>query len=124
AGPLEFDATVSAVDPAELPQRTHKRCHAGLNFRVALRPRHEQTDPLHPAGLLRAGRERPRHRAAKKGDEVAPLHSITSSARASRVAGTSRPRAPAATVLMTSSYLVGISIGKSPGFAPLRMDAT
>jgi hypothetical protein len=35
-------------------------------------------------------------------------------------------RAPnlAATTLMTSSYLVGISTGKSPGFAPLRMGAT
>jgi len=29
---------------------------------------------LHPLALLRAGRERPRSRNAKEGDEVAPLH--------------------------------------------------
>src|SRR5262245_53013121 len=51
-------------------------------------------------------------------------HSITSSARARSDGGTVRPSALAATTLMTSSYLVGISTGKSPGFMPLRMDAT
>ena len=38
-------------------------------------------------GLLRARRERPRRRAAHERDELAPLHSITSSARTSSVAG-------------------------------------
>jgi hypothetical protein len=44
---------------------------------------------------VRARRERPSHgrRAAKKGDELAALHSITSSARARSVGGTSRPSA-------------------------------
>src|SRR5262245_7943034 len=51
-------------------------------------------------------------------------YSITSSASASNLSGISRPRAFAATTLITSSYLVGISTGKSPGFVPLRMDAT
>src|SRR5262249_42105544 len=41
--------------------------------------------------LLRARRERPRRRAAESEDELAPVHSITSSARAMSVAGTSRP---------------------------------
>src|SRR6516225_1535545 len=49
-----------------------------------------------------------------------PLHSITSSARASRVAGTSRSSALAVARLTTSSYLVGSWIGRSPGFSPLR----
>jgi len=35
--------------------------------------------------LLRARRERPSRRAAEQRDEVAPLHSITSSARASSI---------------------------------------
>ena len=40
-------------------------------------------------GLLRARRERPRRRrAAEQRDELAPFHSITSSARASSVGGT------------------------------------
>jgi hypothetical protein len=44
--------------------------------------------------LLRTGRERPRGRAAEKRDELAPVaHSITSSARASSVGGTSSPSA-------------------------------
>src|SRR5262249_36197157 len=45
--------------------------------------------------LLRARHERQRHRAAEQRDELAPLHlrghSMTSSARASSVGGTSRP---------------------------------
>src|SRR5262249_598903 len=41
--------------------------------------------------LLRARRYWPRRRAAEKRDELASLHSITSSARASTVLGTSMP---------------------------------
>src|SRR5512132_597017 len=48
-------------------------------------------------------------------------HSITSSARASSVGGTSRPSAFAAFRLITSSYLVGACTGRSAGLAPLRM---
>jgi uncharacterized caspase-like protein len=52
--------------------------------------------------LLRARRERPRrHRAAEQRDEVPPFHSITSSARASSVGGTSRPSAFAVVRLKT-----------------------
>src|SRR5262249_62147509 len=40
-------------------------------------------------------------------NELAPLHSITSSARASSVGGTSRPSALAVLRLITSSNLVG-----------------
>ena len=46
-------------------------------------------------------------RAAEQRDELAPSHSITSSARASSVGGTSRPSALAVLRLMTSSNLVG-----------------
>src|SRR5262249_25817349 len=57
--------------------------------------------------LLRARHERPPcRRAAEKRDERAPLHSITSSARASSVGGISRPRAFAVFRLITSSNLV------------------
>ena len=40
--------------------------------------------------LLRPRRQRPRRRTAEQRDELAPFHSITSSARASTVAGTVR----------------------------------
>src|SRR5262249_184669 len=48
-------------------------------------------------------------------------HSITSSVRASSVGGTVRPSAFAALRLMTSSNLVGCSIGRSAGLAPLKI---
>ena len=63
-------------------------------------------------------------RAAEQRDELAPLHSITSSARASSVGGTSRPSALAVLRLITSSYLVGACTGRSAGFSPLRMRST
>jgi hypothetical protein len=73
---------------------------------------------------LRARRERPRCRPAEQRDERAPLHSITSSASASRLGGISTPNAFAVARLMTSSNLVASSTGRSPGFSPLRMRPT
>ena len=49
-----------------------------------------------------------------------PLHSITSSAIASTPGGMVRPSALAVLRLMTNWNLVGCSIGRSAGFAPLR----
>jgi hypothetical protein len=49
------------------------------------------------------------------------IHSITSSARASSIAGISRPSAFAVLRLILSSNLVGRSNGISPGLAPLRI---
>src|SRR6516165_8613384 len=102
-----------------------ERREAGLCFRIIRSEWHEHADAPHPLDLLRARRERPRHRrTAEKRDELAPVHSITSSARASTVAGISRPSALAVFRLITSSYLVGACTGRSPGFSPLRMRST
>src|SRR5262249_56072755 len=77
------------------------------------------------ASQLRARPERPRRsRAAEERDELAPLHSITSSARASSIGEISRPRALAVFRLRTNSNLVGCSTGRSPGFAPRRILST
>src|SRR3954466_3953424 len=46
-------------------------------------------------------------------------HSITSSARARSAAGTSRPRALAVFKLSVRTKLVGCSMGRSAGLAPL-----
>jgi hypothetical protein len=51
-------------------------------------------------------------------------YSITSSARASSVGGTSRPSAFAVVRLTTNSNLVGCSTGMSLGFAPRRILST
>jgi hypothetical protein len=51
-------------------------------------------------------------------------HSITSSARASRVGGTVRPSALAVFRLITSSYLVGACTGRFAGFSSLKIRST
>ena len=67
-------------------------------------------------------------RTAEKRDELASLylrvHSITSSARASKVGGTASPSTFAARRLMTRSNLIGACTGRSAGFSPLRMQST
>jgi hypothetical protein len=60
-------------------------------------------------------------RAAERSKKLKPLHSITSSVRASSTGGISRPSALAALRLITNSILVGCSTGKSAGLAPLRI---
>ena len=51
-------------------------------------------------------------------------YSITSSARASSIGGTSKPSAFAVSRLITSSSFVGNSIGKSPAFDPFNILST
>src|SRR5262249_4032561 len=88
---------------------------------IAGRQAAEKSDHRHRRRLS-AGSERPRCcRASESGNELAPVHSITSSARASSVGGTSMPRAFAVLRLITSSYLVGACTGRSAGFSPLKM---
>src|SRR5262249_50121824 len=97
-----------------LPKCTHKRS------RIVERSASKERDYRYR--LLRACRERPRgRRAAEQDDELAARHSITSSARASSVAGTSRPSALAGFRFIASSNLTGDWPGSSLGFSPLRM---
>jgi hypothetical protein len=61
----------------------------------------------HPFALLRPRCERPRGcRTAEQRDELAPSHSITSSASESSLSGTVRPSILAVEPLMTSWNLV------------------
>src|SRR5437016_3530629 len=86
--------------------------------RILRRPGAHEPDYRHRR-LLRARRERPRHRrAAEKSDELAAFHSITSSAATSRVCGTVMPSAVAVLRLMTNSNLTDCTTGKSVGFSP------
>src|SRR6516162_10798229 len=72
--------------------------------------------------LLPSRRKRPSScRAAKNRNELAPSHSITSSARSRMDEGTSSPSAFAVFRLITRSKLIGVCTGSSLGFAPLRM---
>src|SRR5262249_40964982 len=54
-------------------------------------------------------------------DELAPPHSMTSSARSSNDSGMVRPSAFAVVRVTTKSYLVGSAAGRWPGFAPSRI---
>src|SRR5262249_20557291 len=88
--------------------------------RIAGRNSAEESD-YRRRRLLCVRRERPGRRAAEKRDELAAFHSITSSVRASSVAGTSRPSAFAVPMLMTSSNVVGCMTARSAGLVPLRI---
>src|SRR5262249_2584796 len=120
--PAVFNADIAVLDIACLNEALPERGN-GI-FECSGRSAVEEPDNRHRR-LLRPRRERPRsQRAAEKRDELAPLHSITSSARASSVGGISRPSAFAVLRLMTSSYLVGACTGRSAGFSPLRIRST
>src|SRR5215472_16896376 len=108
--------------PAQLLQPLMESCVARLTFRIIGGIIHEHADAPHPLFLLREHRQRPRRRrAAEQRDKRAPLHSITSSARAITDDGISSPSALAVLRLITSSYFVGACTGRSAGFSPLRM---
>src|SRR5262249_26542594 len=102
--PAIFDCHVLTLDEAGLFQALAER---GYRVRKRVRRPAAQEPDHRRRRLLRARRERPRRRcAADKRGEGAPPDSITSSARASSVAGISRPSILAVSALMTSSNLL------------------
>src|SRR5262249_16008003 len=120
--PSVFDHNVLAFNKARLIQSFSKRADDVEERRGG--PGVEKSHDRHRR-LPRARRERPRRRTAEMRDEVPPLHhSITSSAPASSVGGTSRPSALAVLRLITSSYFVGACAGRSAGFSALRLRST
>src|SRR5262249_6039338 len=92
-----------------------------LSCGMAFGQANEHANAPHPLALLRACRERPRGCAAEQRDELAPLHSITSSAATSSLSGTVRPSTLAASALMATSNLADGRTGRSAGLAPLRI---
>src|SRR5262245_9414953 len=106
-GPAGIDPQVAALAPSQLAERLCERGEPGLPLGIVRGDIREHANAPHSLDLLRARRERPRGRAADERDELAPSHSITSSARASSVGGTSRPSDLAVLRLMIISNLVG-----------------
>jgi hypothetical protein len=80
---MVFDRHVLPLDEARLTQRA---AEGGRRARHAI-GRSGGYEPDHRHRLLRAHRERPRSRTAYQRDELAALHSITSSAIASSLSG-------------------------------------
>ena len=108
---LSLDVAGFAQSPVERGNKWRKRAGRGTA---------EKTDHRHRL-LLRAGRAWRSHRAAQQKYQLAPLHSMISSARTRIDGGTVRPSALAVLRLMTSSNLVGCWTGRSAGWAPFRI---
>src|SRR5262249_53010891 len=93
-GKSVVDLDVLSDGPAQLLQSLQESGVADLCLRIVRGVGHEGADTPNALALLRPRRERPcGRRAAKQRYERAPLHSITSSAPASRLRGTMRPSA-------------------------------
>src|SRR5262249_40606230 len=123
--PAIIDAHIVADAPTQLLQPLGKRRDPARRFRIVCGEGHERADASPAAALLRPSRKRPcGSRTAKQRDELAPFHSITSSARASSVGAMLIPRALAVVRLMMRSNLVGCSTGMSAGFAPRKILST
>src|SRR5262245_4081763 len=88
-----IDADVAALRPSKLLEPLVERGHPRLYLWIGIRTVYQHPDTPHQRRLLRARHQRQGRRAAKQSEERATLHSITSSARASNVAGISRPSA-------------------------------
>src|SRR5262249_23807889 len=125
-GPAIVDLNVVPDSPAQLLQPLQKCRVASLHLGIIGGVGHERAYAPHALGLLRTHRERPRCRsAAEQRYELAPAHhSITSSARATKIGETSKPKALAVLRLTTNSNLVPCSTGRSAGFDPLRILST
>src|SRR5215471_15002511 len=116
--PAILDRDGATLDPPEFMQSLHKSRSPGTPTRSV---RTQKPNDRQLRCLLRARHERPRRSAAEQRDELAPLHSITSSARASSIGGIVRPSALAVIRFTTRSNLVGCSTGISPGFVPRKI---
>src|SRR6516225_6941897 len=123
--PAVFNGDVPALDEAG---RTEPLTEAPDIGRITGRRGRAEKPNGGRRRLLRASRERPskrsRRRAAEQRNELAPPHSITSSARASRRSGTASPSDLAVLRLSTKSNFVGCITGRSAGFSPLSTRPT
>jgi hypothetical protein len=117
-----LDLNITSINPAQLAQPVQKGGDAGLILGAGNRERHEHPNAPHALWLLPPRRNRPRSCCApEERDEFATGHSMTSSASASIVGNTVRPRVRAVFKLRASSNRDGCITGRSAGLAPLRM---
>src|SRR5215470_1221832 len=122
SNPAVFDRYVLTLDITHVGKPAAKRCIE--THRGGLGEAAKIADHRHRR-LLRPRCERPRRgRATEQRNELAALHSITSSARRRKDSGIFSPIALAVVRFMTNSNLVGCKTGKSAGFSPLRMRPT
>jgi hypothetical protein len=120
--PTILDRSVLPLDVPRFPKASlecgHEVCSADRRRTT------EVSNHRHRRPLLRPRREGPRDGRAAEGDELAALHSITSSAATSRPGGTVKPSAFAVLRLTVVSNLVAACTGRSAGLSPRRMRST
>src|SRR4029453_6119818 len=113
---------VGDVAPFDITEVAHPAHEFLAEWIVVRGSRPDVPDPRRLRRLPRRRRGWPRRsRAAEYRDEIAPPHSITSSARPTSGSGMVRPRALAVFRLMINSTLVACWTGRSAGFSPLRI---
>src|SRR5262245_16035561 len=119
----DIEGDVTAFD---ITKRLHVGAQRLRESSAGLARKNEKNAEDRHRRLLRTRRQRPSNsrRAAEQSDELAAVHSITSSAIASSLSGTFRPSALAVRRLITNSNRVGCSTGRSAGFAPLKILCT
>src|SRR2546422_9934130 len=81
--PTIVDLKIVAFRPAKLLESLPESSHPELSFGITFAGRHQHAEAP-DAVTLRPCPERPRHRPAEERDEIASVHSITSSARRRR----------------------------------------
>ena len=93
--------------PRALLQPFLKCPNASLKLRIVRSGGQEHANASHALALLRPRHEWPSRRAAEQRDELAPFHSITSSARTKIDGGTVRPSAWAVLAFTAISNFTG-----------------
>src|SRR5262249_46881384 len=78
-GPSSVDPHVTVIGPTQFLQPLQQSSESGLSLRIFRGQIHKNADPSHPFGLRAAQCNWPRNcRAADQGEDLPPLHSITS----------------------------------------------
>src|SRR5262249_11176753 len=120
-----LDPKIAVLRPSPFFKSLAESGNPCFAFRIIFGEGYQHTDAPNTIRLLRVRRERPRRRcAAEERNELAALHSITSSARTRKDSAIVRPIAFAVLRLMTSSNLVGSSTGRSAGLVPFKILST
>ena len=125
-GPPLLDLECCALPPSPIvpdPRESQESLESRILDRSCDRPS-KAPDAPYASILLRPRRQRPSHRAPSSAMNWRRF--IRSPRRRGRgtVVGISRPSGLAVFMLITNSYLVDASTGRSPGFSPLRMRST
>src|SRR5579862_1225470 len=119
------ETNVAALNPTGVAKPPDERVDPAFGLGVVLGCSDKHADTPHLAVLLCVGGKRPSDGgAAEQRNDLAPPHSITSSARCRNNSGTVMPSTLAVLRLITSWNWVGSCTGRSPGEAPRRMRST